>query len=126
MSVLLRVPTDLQEVYIHRTEMAAAFDSINSEDLFVSIASESDEESESGMEFQLSDSDEDVPELLEIEDLNDVEMVDAELATPIKINIAKTRDFSCQTLFILLFFQTELGVEVARYCFRAAFSRMRF
>lgn len=82
MSVLLRVPTDLQEVYIHRTEMAAAFDSINSEDLFVSIASESDEESESGMEFQLSDSDEDVPELLEIEDLNDVEMVDAELATP--------------------------------------------
>lgn len=82
MGVLLRVPTDLQEVYIHRTEMAAAFDSINSEDLFVSIASESDEESESGMEFQLSDSDEDVPELLEIEDLNDVEMVDAELATP--------------------------------------------
>lgn len=81
MSFFLRVPAIFPEVYTHRTEMAANLESINSDDLFVSTVSESDEENESLMDFQLSCSDEDIPDLVDGQDLIDVEMIDAELVT---------------------------------------------
>ncbi len=85
MSVLAEEFAEYPEVSIHpimhRTEMAEGSASIYSEELFVSIESESEEENESLMDFQLSYLDGDISYFIDGRYLIDVEMVDAELVT---------------------------------------------